>query len=131
MLKGENIHLRALEPFDLETLYRWENDTNIWKVSQTITPFSKHVLSQYLANAHQDIFTAKQLRLIIEKEVGLLEQLIFLISILHIKEQALVFGLQINVIDRRDMLKKLYKLLIEYAFKQLQLKQIYCNISSA
>ena len=66
MLRGENIVLRALEPSDLELVYQWENNTNIWKVSQTISPFSRHTLSQYLANAHQDIFTAKQLRLMIE-----------------------------------------------------------------
>ena len=39
MLKGENIQLRALEPSDLETLYHWENDINIWRSKQTITPF--------------------------------------------------------------------------------------------
>ena len=44
MLKGEYIQLRALEPSDLEVLYQWENDINIWKVSQTLAPFSKHVL---------------------------------------------------------------------------------------
>jgi len=67
MLKGENINLRALEPSDLDVLYNWENDTSIWKVSQTIAPFSKNILAKYLENAHQDIFTAKQLRLMIEK----------------------------------------------------------------
>ena len=67
MLKGKHIKLRALEPSDLETLYNWENNIQIWKVSHTMTPFSKHVLTQYLANAHQDIYTSKQLRLMIQK----------------------------------------------------------------
>lgn len=130
MLKGENIQLRALEPSDLDTLYLWENDINIWKVSQTITPFSKHVLSQYLANAHQDIFTARQLRLIIEKEsrsIGTID----LFDFEPVHKRA---GVGILIADQGDRQKgyarEALELLINYAFKQLQLKQIYCNISS-
>ena len=130
MLKGENIQLRALEPSDLDTLYDWENDINIWKVSQTITPFSKHVLSQYLANAHQDIFTARQLRLIIVKEsrsIGTID----LFDFEPVHKRA---GVGILIADQGDRQKgyarEALELLINYAFKQLQLKQIYCNISS-
>ena len=129
MLKGENIQLRALEPSDLETLYHWENDTNIWKVSQTIAPFSKHVLTQYLANAHQDIFTAKQLRLIIEKErksIGTIDLFDF-----EPTHQRASVGIWIADESERQKghAKEALQLLIHYAFKQLQLKQIYCNIS--
>ena len=35
MLVGENISLRALEPEDLDLFYQWENDSSIWKISQT------------------------------------------------------------------------------------------------
>ena len=130
MLKGENIQLRALEPSDLETLYHWENDINIWKVSQTITPFSKHVLSKYLENAHQDIFTAKQLRLIIEKNsrsIGTID----LFDFDPINQRAAV-GIWIADQGERQKgyAREALKILIDYAFKQLQLKQIYCNISS-
>ena len=64
-LKGQNIHLRALEPEDLDFLYEIENNESIWEVSNTQTPYSKWVLKQYLENAHQDIYEAKQLRLVI------------------------------------------------------------------
>ena len=33
-LKGKHIYLRAIEPDDLEFVYRLENDTSIWEVSQ-------------------------------------------------------------------------------------------------
>lgn len=130
MLKGKNIQLRALEPTDLETLYQWENDTNIWEVSKTIAPFSKHVLTQYLANAHQDIFTAKQLRLIIEKErksIGTIDLFDFVPA-----HQRAGVGIWIADEDERQKgyAKEALQLLIDYSFKQLQLKQIYCNISS-
>ena len=77
-LKGQNIHLRALEPEDLDFLYEIENNESIWEVSNTQTPYSKWVLKQYLENAHQDIFEAKQLRLVIvlaatNEKVGLID----------------------------------------------------------
>ena len=40
-LKGQNIHLRALEPEDLDFLYEIENNESIWEVSNTQTPYSK------------------------------------------------------------------------------------------
>ena len=61
-LQGKDINLRALEPEDLEFVYAIENDENIWEVSNTITPYSKFLIRQYLENAHQDIYEAKQLR---------------------------------------------------------------------
>ena len=36
-LKGQNIHLRALEPEDLAFVYALENDLSVWEVSQTQT----------------------------------------------------------------------------------------------
>ncbi|MEM7270106.1 MAG: FAD-binding dehydrogenase [Pseudomonadota bacterium] len=68
-LHGESIYLRALEPTDLDFLYQLENDESVWEVSNTITPYSKFVLKQYLDNAHRDIYEVKQLRLVI-CEVG-------------------------------------------------------------
>ena len=64
-LTGKHIHLRALEPDDLDFLYAIENNESFWEVSSTQAPYSRFVLEQYLANAHQDIYEAKQLRLVI------------------------------------------------------------------
>ena len=55
LLQSELIKLRAMEPEDIEILYRWENDTDIWKVSNTIAPFSKYVLRQFIENQSRDI----------------------------------------------------------------------------
>lgn len=130
MLKGKHIKLRALEPSDLETLYSWENNTHIWKVSQTMTPFSKHVLTQYLANAHQDIYTSKQLRLMIQKD----EKDIGTIELFDFEPTHLRAGVGIWIADeserQKGFAKEALQLLINYAFEQLQLKQVYCNISS-
>lgn len=131
MLEGENIKLRALEPEDLDLFYQWENDSTIWKISQTYTPFSKHILSRYLENAHQDIFTAKQLRLMIEKDgfsIGTIE--LFDFEPIHMRA-----GLGIWIVQesdrRKGYAKEALRLMIEYAFFKLQLNQLYCNISAS
>src|SRR6476620_12710418 len=69
-LKGKTVYLRALEPNDLEFVYAVENDEAIWNVSNTQTPYSRFLIRQYLENAHQDIYEAKQLRLAICKNDG-------------------------------------------------------------
>ena len=130
LLHGEKVNLRALEPEDLYFLYTTENDTNFWQVSNTQVPFSKFVLKQYLENAHQDIFTAKQLRLIIEKNsrsIGTID--LFDFDPTH---QRAAVGIWIADQGERQKgyAREALKILIDYAFKQLQLKQIYCNISS-
>lgn len=58
--------LRALEPTDLDVLYRWENDVDLWHTSATITPFSRKQLWDYIENYDGDIFRSRQLRLMIE-----------------------------------------------------------------
>ena len=123
--------MRALEPEDLDLFYQWENDSTIWKISQTYTPFSKHILSRYLENAHQDIFTAKQLRLMIEKDgvsIGTIE--LFDFEPIHMRA-----GLGIWIVQesdrRKGYAKEALRLMIEYAFFKLQLNQLYCNISAS
>ena len=130
MLVGENIRLRALVPEDLDLFYKWENDSSIWKISQTYKPFSKYLLKRYLENAHQDIFTVKQLRLMIEKDgvaIGTID--LFDYEPMHARA-----GLGIWIVQdsnrRQGYAKEALRLTIEYAFFKLQLNQLYCNISA-
>lgn len=58
-LESNLIKLRAPEPSDLELLYTWENNMEIWKVSNTHTPYSKYVLKKYIESSHLDIWESK------------------------------------------------------------------------
>ena len=64
-LKGEHIYLRALEPEDLSFVHEVENDTSLWELSDTQTPYSRFLIKQYLENAKKRVFEVKQLRLVI------------------------------------------------------------------
>lgn len=65
LLSNDTVTLRALEPTDLDTLYRWENDTALWSVSDTAAPYSREALWHYLQQYTGDIYAQRQLRLMI------------------------------------------------------------------
>ncbi len=65
LLSNDTVTLRALEPTDLDTLYRWENDTALWTVSDTAAPYSREALWSYLQQYTGDIYAQRQLRLMI------------------------------------------------------------------
>ena len=77
-IHSDTLMLRALEPTDLDVLYRWENDEDLWHTSATITPFSRKQLWDYIENYDGDIYRSHQLRLMIvematNKAVGTLD----------------------------------------------------------
>lgn len=62
------VTLRAMEPEDLDLLYRIENDQELWCLGATNVPYSRYALHDYVANSTGDIYADKQVRLIIENE---------------------------------------------------------------
>ena len=129
-LSGDKVSLRPLEMEDLDLIYQWENNTVIWEVSHTLVPYSKHVLKQYLANAHEDIYVVKQLRMVIQtvekKPVGLID--LFDFDAFHSR-----VGVGILIASdaerKKGFAKESLQLIIDYTAKHLGLKQIYCNIT--
>jgi diamine N-acetyltransferase len=65
LLNNDKVTLRALEPTVLDTLYRWENDSSVWTVTDTIAPYSREALWHYLEQYTGDIYAQRQLRLMI------------------------------------------------------------------
>ena len=130
-LKGKHIRMRAAEPEDLDVLYKWENDTSIWQVSNTIEPFSRYILKQYLENAPQDIYEKRQLRLMIDTLDGTTVGTIDLFDFEPYHLRAAV-GILIGEEHRgRHYASEAIEVLIRYAFKMIQLHQLYCNISAS
>lgn len=65
-IEGTICRLRALEPNDLGIMYEWENDTQVWRASGTVAPFSRHLLSRLIDEQQFDIYATRQMRLVIE-----------------------------------------------------------------
>lgn len=60
------IRLRAVEPEDLDLMYRIENDTRFWRYSSTTVPYSRFALREYISSSQNDIFADGQVRMVIE-----------------------------------------------------------------
>ncbi len=131
ILSNEIIKLRAVEPSDADLIYQWENNTDIWNVSNTLSPFSKHTIEMYVQSAHLDLFQTKQLRLMIDsvasgKTVGTLDMFDF--DAFNLRA-----GVGILIADETDRNKGFaynsLKVFSHYAFNVLQLNQLWANIS--
>ncbi|SDE67410.1 diamine N-acetyltransferase [Pricia antarctica] len=128
-LKGEHIRLRALETDDLDFLYELENNVTVWEISGTTTPYSRHVLKQYLDNAHRDIYDVKQLRLCIcdknDKGIGL-------IDLFDFDPKNHRAGIGIIVLEDKNRNKgvgtEAIRLMMDYAFSTLALRQLFANV---
>ncbi len=127
-IQGKKVLLRAVEPSDIQLLYEWENDTDIWGVSGTTSPFSHHTLSLFVEAQQQDIFSSRQLRLIIctlgGEAVGALD--IFEFDPFH---QRAGVGIMVASEYQRCGYGADALLAAErYAVDYLRVRQLWCNI---
>jgi diamine N-acetyltransferase len=127
----ENIFLRALELSDVQILYAFENDVNIWNVSDTLMPYSSFALEQYVLSAMEsDIYASKQLRLVIctccdGKAVGLVDLFDF-----NPKHRRACIGMLIDAKFRQNgYASEALQLLMDYAFSTLNLHQLACMLT--
>ncbi len=130
LLSNDTLTLRALEPTDLDTLYRWENDTALWTVSDTIAPYSREALWHYLENYTGDIYAQRQLRLMIVlnsdgSPVGTVDYLNF--DPLNNRAE---LGLFITAEQRgKGLGRQALDLLTAYSREHLGLRQLYVFIA--
>jgi len=131
MLENNKIRLRAVEPSDIEILYQWENNTNIWIVGENNTPYSRFDIERYVMS-EGDIYTNKQLRLMINtantnETVGSID--VFDYNPMHRRA-----GIGIIIYDTKNRHKgfasSALEIVIKYAFSELDIHMLYCNISA-
>ena len=121
-------HLRALEPEDLELMYGWENDMQIWRVSGTVAPFSRHVLSRLIEEQQFDIYATRQMRLVIEHD----GQAVGAVDLFEFDPHNRRAGVGI-IVDSQHRAQGLghdaLKALEQYARQTLHLHQLWCSIT--
>jgi diamine N-acetyltransferase len=133
-MNGSKVSLRALEPDDVEILYRWENDRSIWHLSNTLTPMSRFHLEQYVLSAGQDIYATRQMRMMIDlneplegvKTIGSID--LFDFEPAHHRA-----GVGILVLENfrgKGYASEALGILIRYATETLHLHQLFANIST-
>ena len=132
MLTGKNIKLRALEPSDVDLLFQWENDEKLWYLSNTLTPFSRFSLEQYVLNSGNDIFADKQMRLMIDLPDKESNTTIGTIDLFDFDPHNQRAGIGILIQEKyrkKGFAAEALDLLLRYCFETLNLHQLYCNIA--
>ena len=132
---GPNLLLRAPEPSDIDTIFRWENDTTIWHLGNTLAPYSRFAIEQFVLNTDNDIFAAKQLRLMIDWHSSEGETTtIGSIDLYDFDPYHKRAGIGILIDEpfrRKGFALEALNLLIDYCFKTLNLHQLYCTIEQS
>ena len=130
LLQDDRIRLRALEPEDAEAMYRWENDTTLWRLGNTTRPFSRAALREFIAGASIDLHAARQMRLMIDllatgETIGCAD--LFDFDPLHRRAGVgmLIYEQQLC---GRGYATAALRLLAEYAFEYLEMRQLWADI---
>jgi diamine N-acetyltransferase len=132
MLQNETILLRAVEPEDMEVLYKWENDTSIWDVGNTRQPYSMYMLKQYIEQVDKNIYEAGQLRLMIVDKIT--ETALGTVDLfdLDMHHSRIALGLYIESSNQgKGYATQTLHLIENYVFNFLQINQLYCQISTS
>jgi len=135
ILRSENLQLRALEVGDIDILYQWENDPDIWRVSNTLSPFSSYQIEEFIRQSGNDVFQNRQLRLMIDLiadgqvkiSIGTID--LFDVDPFH---QRAGIGILINEPYRgKGFAREALDILIAYSFRVLMLHQLYTHIAAS
>ena len=132
-MKDSLVTLRALEPDDVDYLYAWENDPEIWRVSATLAPFSRHSLLEYIADSlTKDVFEMHQVRLVIVENISGSPVGVIDLYDVAVPDMRASVGISINDKTRRrnGLAASALRLLTEYAFDILGLHQLHARIST-
>ena len=128
-LENENLFLRALEPEDLDILYEWENNSELWKHGSTLMPYSKFALRDYLTDSLQGIVYTRQLRLMaIDKKSHAAIGTVDLFDYDPIHQRAGIGILVDAPYRRKGWGCEILLLVADYAFNKLYLNQLYAYV---
>ncbi|MBO5062290.1 MAG: GNAT family N-acetyltransferase [Prevotella sp.] len=125
-----DIRLRAIEPEDLDILYKIENDEMLWDVGVNNIYYSRYILHEYIANAKGDIYTDRQARLIIENNI---HDVVGIVDIVDFDPKHLRAEIGIVIQNKyRHMgyAKAAISHIIKYAKNVLHLHQLYAYVNS-
>ena len=125
------IRLRAPELGDVETLYSWENQPEVWDVGNALAPYSRKQLMDYVATYDGDIYASRQLRLMIAAE-GMIDAIgtIDLFDFDPANSRCAI-GIYIDTPFRnRGIAARAIELAEDYCSHTLSLHQLYATVAA-
>ena len=123
-----SVHLRAIEPEDLDMLYTIENDTSMWNVGTTSVPYSRYTLYEYIATSKNDIYTDRQVRMMIENDAHEVVGIVDLTNFEPKHMRAEIGIVIINKFRKQGLAQATIRKIKEYSLNVLHLHQLYAYV---
>ena len=130
-IEGAICRLRALEPEDLDAMYGWENDTDVWRASGTVAPFSRHVLSRLIDEQQFDIYATRQMRLVVECKTS--SKVVGAVDLFEFDPQNRRAGVGIIITPphrQQGLALDALAAVEDYVRKVLHLHQLWCSVAA-
>ena len=125
-----NVRLRAMEPEDLELLYKIENDSQLWNVGSTNVPYSRYTLHDYIATSSDDIYADRQVRMMVENMEGRVVGIADVVNFDAKHRRAEVGVIILNEHRRQGYGYNTLLCIADYALRILHLHQLYAMIDA-
>lgn len=132
-IEGSMCRLRALEPSDLEVMYGWENDVELWQTSGATAPFSRHQLAGLIAEQQYDIYATRQIRLVVETEIKGSYCCVGAVDLFEFNPQNKRAGVGIIISEeyrRRGYALDALRCVERYSREILMLHQLWCSVAA-
>ena len=126
LLHSGTTRLRGLQTADIDRMAAWENDPAHWQVTGTVAPYSRQAL-EALCSGHQDLYTAGQLRWVIEESgqaVGAVDLYDF-----HARDQRAGIGILVQPEARgRGIAARALDIALRHAEQALLLHSVHAEV---
>ena len=122
------VKLRAIEPEDLDLLYRIENDRKLWNVGNSNVPYSRYTLHDYVANASDDIYADRQVRMMVENRAGEVIGIADVVNFDPGHRRAEVGLIILDAFRRQGYGRSTLEAIADYALTVLHLHQLYAYV---
>lgn len=123
------ISLRALEPTDLDALYRAENELSLWDCQFVTAPLSRYQLSRFIERATNNAYLDGEVHFAIDNEQGHTVGFINLQNIEPLHARAEIGIVILPRYRRKGFASAGLANVAMYAKRHLQLHQLYAYIS--
>lgn len=129
-LVGDNVRLRNIEAADVDFLCEIENDSQNWSVSDTLAPYSRTTMEEYIQSESLGIWTNGQQRFIIENQNKCIVGAIDIYDVDIFSHKAAI-GIVIKDEYRRNGYgREALRLLCDYCFSHLDFQMLYAYVET-
>lgn len=128
------LKLRAVDLSDADLFYEWENEISLWESGNTMRPFSRYALENYvLTSQNEPLEVAKQMRLMLDVCSG--DTIVTLGCVdlydFDFRDSKAAVGIFICESERRKgYARKAVALLCDYVSRIYNLNQLYAFVAS-